>query len=1016
MDFSQTVEMYVQDAVRLVLWRHAGNLVKKPDLAVDDRPLPKPYLGTPVSDAVAAFLALADGPAPKSAMSLSIKDEAGQPIFRSDQVRARPLRELLEGLADPVAYDRLLARVLRHGPEKLAGWTDQLTDALAEMQRPLDRRHAASIARLAGLTGTVERIEDGKIVGWALDPRRPFLTLDIDVYRNGQRISTIKADRYRPELKTDRAASAHHGFELDPNVLPADDGLSLYEFRYSGSAVHLTGSPCRLVAGELVREIPVDRPNVPTPDRVEDPSPTATEVCRLQGAIDFIDGRRVTGWAFDSSNPSKVLSLQFEVNGEPAGTAVADELRDDLEFLGGETHHGFHVLLRKDTLAAPWRELHRLGIRDLSSGRLLLDGYPLRYRPDQDERESGAFARRIQRLEQTLLELQEQVPHVRRRTAYSLEDYDLWYQRVHQAALQHQVPATQGSISDGLLPHISVVVPLTAQCPLVGFQNILDSLARQGESGHQYLLVNRSQNDQVYALLAHSYSRKIANLRWIDVREQSAPTFLRSILCYAANPQILLLRPGESLGPDALAWFARGSAKTQARVQYADSDYVDACGTHRDPELRPDFNPDLLRSTPYIGSVCLDRELLESLAADVADEPEGVWQFDLLLRAAERIEPRHWLHISRVLTHRLSPDTGAQGDEQTLFRALSVLRAHIDRCGAPAQADIDDALYLSNPEIPRTPGTFAARLRWQVPDPAPKVSIIIPTRDAPELVRTCIESIRERTQYPDYEILLVDHESTDPEAQRYFDALCRQPDVQVLRYTGAFNWSAMNNFAAPHASGAVLCFLNNDTEVLTPDWLQELVGHACRSEVGAVGAKLLFRDGTLQHGGVILGANGIAEHPFTGLAADRAGYMMRAGLTQNISAVTGACLVCRREIFQAAGGFEMVNLGVAFNDVDFCLRLSEAGYRNVWTPYARLYHEGSKTRGRDGAADKRGRLDKEMHYMRNRWSQVLQRDPNYNPAFEQHDYPYAVLTAAAYSPFREGEKLAEFQRQPVGYE
>jgi GT2 family glycosyltransferase len=208
----------------------------------------------------------------------------------------------------------------------------------------------------------------------------------------------------------------------------------------------------------------------------------------------------------------------------------------------------------------------------------------------------------------------------------------------------------------------------------------------------------------------------------------------------------------------------------------------------------------------------------------------------------------------------------------------------------------------------------------------------------------------------------------------------------------------MNNLGACRATGEVLCFLNNDTEVLSPDWLSELVGHALRAEVGAVGAKLLFPDGTLQHGGVILGVRGVAEHAFTGLPADHAGYMMRAALTQNLSAVTGACLACRREVFDALGGFEMVNLGVAFNDVDFCLRVAGAGYRVVWTPHARLYHEGSRTRGRDLAGERRGRLDQEMAYMHARWGRQLRRDPHYHPAFERYDKPYAVLAGTGEPP------------------
>jgi GT2 family glycosyltransferase len=353
--------------------------------------------------------------------------------------------------------------------------------------------------------------------------------------------------------------------------------------------------------------------------------------------------------------------------------------------------------------------------------------------------------------------------------------------------------------------------------------------------------------------------------------------------------------------------------------------------------------------------------------------------------------------VAGVLTHRLASSTAAP-DESGLRSALSVLRAHLARAQLPAQASIDDTLYRNNPRIPRSPHSFAARLRWQAPEPAPRVSIIVPTRDAADLLRTCIDSILERTRYPGHEILIVDHQSTAPEARRYLDTLAAQPNVSIIPYTGAFNWSAMNNLAVSHAKGEVLCFLNNDTEILSPDWLSELVGHAMRPEVGAVGAKLVLRDGTLQHGGVVLGVHGVAEHAFSGLPADEAGYMMRAGLTQNLSAVTGACLVCRREVFDAVGGFEMAHRGVAFNDVDFCLRLAQSGYRVVWTPHVRICHEGSTTRGRDWAGEQRSRLDQEMAYMRERWGAQLARDPHYHPAFERYEPPYAALTGAYRPP------------------
>ncbi|WP_295582773.1 glycosyltransferase family 2 protein [uncultured Lamprocystis sp.] len=877
MDVTQFAEVYGHAALRLVVWHHAGRLAKQLDLALSGQPLPKPYLGVPVSDSVAAFLALTGDPL-ADPVSLTISDAAGTLLFKTPRLHPRPLALLRTDLADPAAHDRLLDRILKHAPGKLAGWSDPLT------------------AVMSGL-------------------------------RQGQ--------------------------------LPS---AQLFEGN---------GLP------------------------VQTSSPAGT----LRGTIDFIDGRRVTGWAIDTADPSRILRLRFEVNGVPAGTAVADDPRPDLDGLGADTRHGFQVILRKDTLASPWRETHRLDLLDQDSGRTLIAGYPLSYRADDADRSDAALVRRLNRLEQTLHELREQMPARRRRTAYALADYDLWYDEVHRLAPPPETTATPELV----LPRISVVVPLTADTTLPQFEHVLESLVGQAQDGHQYLIFNRSQPDQAYEVLARS--ARYGGVHWIDARSQPSPAVLRAVLRESPNTRLLLLAPGEALAPEALAWIVHGAVHTDAKILYADSDRIDAAGAHRDPELRPDFNPDLLLSTPYIGAFCLDRTLLAILVPDLADEPEGVWQYDLLLRAIERLAPHDWLHIARVLTHRIAADPGPPADESGLTRALTVLQDHLTRTRAPATAELDEALYAANPEIARAPRTLAARLRWQLPHLAPKVSIIIPTRDAPELLRTCIESIRNRTAYPDFEILLVDHDTTDPIARDYLRTVADQPKVQVLQYSGAFNWSAINNLAAARAHGEVLCFLNNDTEVLTPDWLTELVGHACRPDIGAVGAKLLFPDGTIQHGGVILGVHGAAEHAFTGLPTDRAGYMMRAALTQNLSAVTGACLVCRRQVFDQVGGFEMVNLGVAFNDVDFCLRLTAAGYRNLWTPHARLRHFASATRGPDQRGTQRSRLDREIAHLYNRHTPIhrdggsadqaqrLLRDPYYNPAFEIHEHPYATLAA-----------------------
>jgi GT2 family glycosyltransferase len=259
------------------------------------------------------------------------------------------------------------------------------------------------------------------------------------------------------------------------------------------------------------------------------------------------------------------------------------------------------------------------------------------------------------------------------------------------------------------------------------------------------------------------------------------------------------------------------------------------------------------------------------------------------------------------------------------------------------------------------------------------VSLIIPTRNGLVLIRQCIESILGRTDYPSYELVIVDNASDDPEILAYFESLETNQRVRVLRDDRPFNFAALNNMAVNEVQGEVIGLVNNDSHVISPDWLTEMVSIAMQPGVGAVGARLWYPDDTLQHGGVILGVRGVAGHSHKGLPRNNPGYFGRAALMQSLSAVTAACLLIRRDIYLRAGGMDANNLKIAFNDVDFCLKVKELGYRNVWTPYAELYHHESASRGLENAPEKQARFADEVRFMQQRWGDRLANDPAYNP-------------------------------------
>jgi GT2 family glycosyltransferase len=259
------------------------------------------------------------------------------------------------------------------------------------------------------------------------------------------------------------------------------------------------------------------------------------------------------------------------------------------------------------------------------------------------------------------------------------------------------------------------------------------------------------------------------------------------------------------------------------------------------------------------------------------------------------------------------------------------------------------------------------------------VSLLIPTRNKLDILKPCVESILEKTTYKNFEIIILDNQSTDPDILAWFREIQTNHQVKVLLYNHPFNYSAINNFGVCYAKGSIIGLINNDVEVISENWLSEMVTHSCRQEIGCVGAKLYYSNGQIQHAGVILGLGHVAGHAHRFAERDADGYFGRLKLVQNYSAVTGACLLVRREIYEQVGGLNEQDLPVAYNDVDFCLRVQAAGYRNLWTPHAELYHHESVSRGEDDTPEKKARFDKEVAYMRNTWSKELDNDPCYNP-------------------------------------
>ena len=402
---------------------------------------------------------------------------------------------------------------------------------------------------------------------------------------------------------------------------------------------------------------------------------------------------------------------------------------------------------------------------------------------------------------------------------------------------------------------------------------------------------------------------------------------------------------------------------------YTDHDEIDFSGSRRNPWFKPDWNPEMFYSVDYINPLCLYKINKISPLGGFRDRFKGAEMYDLALRYLNNTSGRSIKHIPKVMYHRRS-NFGAPGQG-----AMGLLSGNAHQAAKRAIAEL-----LINKGIHVDDGCAYGlfRVRYPLPKPPPLVSIIIPTKDRLDILKACVESIIKKTTYPSFEIIIINNCSVETKTIEWLATIVYDHRVRVLDYNDSFNYSAINNFAAKHALGDVLALVNNDVEVITPDWLSEMVSLSLLPGAGAIGAKLLYSNGLVQHAGVVLGIGGVAGHVHRYIDGDDPGYCYRAEIIQNFSAVTGACLVVKKKIYEEVGGMNDRDLKVALNDIDFCLKLISFGYRNIFTPYARLYHHESVSRGRDDTHHKRMIFDKESAYMKYFWSNKLITDPAYN--------------------------------------
>lgn len=447
---------------------------------------------------------------------------------------------------------------------------------------------------------------------------------------------------------------------------------------------------------------------------------------------------------------------------------------------------------------------------------------------------------------------------------------------------------------------------------------------------------------------------------------------------------VALLDHDDVLRPHALAELVlTAAARPEAQLIYSDEDKIDDRGERYGPYFKPAFSPDLFYGQNYLNHLTAHRAENIRAAGGWREGFEGSQDYDLNLRILERIGPEAVVHIPKILYHwrAVAGSTAvAVGEKSYAWEAgQRALQEHFARRGADVT-------------VGQVEGYPYYEASWPLPEEEPLVSLVIPTRDGADLVKMCVESILERSTYQNYEILIVDNQSSKPETFALFEALtARDARVKVLTYNKPFNFSAINNFAIAQARGEIVGLINNDIEVITPDWLEQMVSLAVREDVGCVGAMLYYPDDRIQHAGVVIGIGGVAGHSHKYFERGAQGYFARLKLVHDVSAVTGACLLVRKSVYDQVGGLNEEKLTIAFNDVDFCLKVREAGYRNLFTPRAELYHHESVSRGHEDTPEKKARFRSEVEYMLSRWATDVTPDPFYSPHLSRTHEDFRIL-------------------------
>ncbi len=797
--------------------------------------------------------------------------------------------------------------------------------------------------------------------GWAFDPTMPTVTPTLHIVVDGQEVASAPCDGDRPDVLSAGKGPRRVGYEATLPIHVGDGTphqLTFRDQRRREVVITLDGAPYRSLEFSVTL-----RP-------------------QIQGHLDGLRHGGFEGWVMRTeigeTVPHGNCVIRIACDGATVGHVRANQHRGDAaRMFNGPSSCGFRFTPPVHLRSSYPRRFQFFVMPE----NIEIDGSPCETSlvADQMEARLLTLMEAVDNAHRDLTRIRRQLRELTPKPRHTISEYDRWF-RLYEPALLKRMqdePLVSG-------PLVSVVCPVFKP-QLEEFRAAVDSVLSQTYRDIELILVDDCSRVPELSAFMEGLAARDPRVRLLaHKRNRGISAATNTALAAAKGEWVAFFDHDDLLVAAAVECMVRAAQSSGADMLYSDEDKVDPSGHFVMPALKPDWNHRLMLGVNYVCHLLFVRRSVLEAVGPLSSTYDGAQDHELILRLSEHVPADKIHHVPEILYHwRITAGSTAQSMSNKEYATAAGIKAvtdHLIRLGRPA-------------DVSSLEGRTLYCVRWPVTD-EPKVTIIIPYKDQIETTERCLQSVLSLTAYKNYDVIMVDNWSTSSEADAFRRGLARNRRVRVLRIEEEFNYSRLNNLAAAQSDAAFFMFMNNDLFVQDAHWLHAVVREAVADPaVGAVGGKFVYPDGSVQHGGTVLGIGGIAGHVHVGLQSEDYGYAGRMLFAQEMSAVTAAGMLVLAEAFRQVGGFDEVNLKVAFNDVDLCLKLGAAGYKIIWTPEFRAEHHESLSRGDDERPMQEARFFDETETVKQRWGEALERDRFYHPRFTLDRQPFFDLAA-----------------------